>query len=104
MFLKDVSAYTYRNRIPLDGAWAGEEWKLYCVYTAWIGIELVVVYFLYVETKGPTLEEIARIFDGDQAEVGFAEVKGIPELSNDRFDNAKRQESLVDHKESVPKY
>jgi hypothetical protein len=30
----------------------------------------VFIYIFYVETKGPTLEEIARIFDGDEAEVG----------------------------------
>jgi hypothetical protein len=30
-------------------------------------VELVWVYFLYPETKGPTLEEISRIFDGDAA-------------------------------------
>ena len=28
------------------------------------------IYIFSVETKGPTLEEIARIFDGDEAEVG----------------------------------
>jgi cytochrome c551/c552 len=36
----------------------------------------VFIYIFYVETKGPTLEEIARIFDGDEAEVaqvGIAE-------------------------------
>lgn len=27
--------------------------------------------FFYVETKGPTLEEIAKIFDGDEAEVAI---------------------------------
>jgi cytochrome c551/c552 len=32
----------------------------------------VFIYIFYVETKGPTLEEIARIFDGDEAE--FAQV------------------------------
>jgi hypothetical protein len=36
-------------------------------YTLWDTVELVFVYFFYVETKGPTLEEIARIFDGDDA-------------------------------------
>lgn len=41
----------YVNPIPLDGAWKGTEWKLYCVYTAWIAVELVIVYLFYVETK-----------------------------------------------------
>jgi hypothetical protein len=36
-------------------------------YTLWDTLELVFVYFVYVETKGPTLEEIARIFDGEDA-------------------------------------
>ena len=36
-------------------------------YTIWDTVRLVFVYFVYVETKGPTLEEVARIFDGDSA-------------------------------------
>jgi MFS family permease len=39
------------NPIPMDGAWKGSEWKLYTVYTCWIALELVVIYFLYVETR-----------------------------------------------------
>lgn len=39
------------NPIPMDGAWKGSEWKLYTVYTCWIALELVVVYFFYVKTK-----------------------------------------------------
>lgn len=39
-------------------------------------VELVFVYFFYVETKGPTLEEIARIFDGDDAAVAHVEYVG----------------------------
>jgi hypothetical protein len=29
----------------------------------------LAIYFLYVETKGPALEEIALLFDGDSANV-----------------------------------
>ena len=47
----------------------GETYKLYLIYTCWIFGELVFVYFMYVETKGPTLEELAKIIDGDAAEV-----------------------------------
>ncbi|SPO01693.1 related to hexose transporter protein [Cephalotrichum gorgonifer] len=42
-------------------------WHLMLFYTLWDFVELVFVWFFYVETKGPTLEEIARIFDGDEA-------------------------------------
>ena len=41
----------YVNPIPMDGVWKGSEWKLYCVYTCWIAIELIFVYIFYVETK-----------------------------------------------------
>lgn len=34
--------------------------------------------------SGPTLEEIAKIFDGDAAEVGTAEVKGNEFMSSGR--------------------
>lgn len=33
----------------------------------WDVVEAVWVYFVFVETKGPTLEEIAKIFDGEDA-------------------------------------
>ncbi|EUC31660.1 hypothetical protein COCCADRAFT_100746 [Bipolaris zeicola 26-R-13] len=44
-----------------------KHWNLALFYTLWISVELVFVYFVYPETKGPTLEEISRIFDGDDA-------------------------------------
>ncbi|OAA56191.1 Sugar/inositol transporter [Niveomyces insectorum RCEF 264] len=42
-------------------------WNFMLFYTLWDAVEFVFVYFVYVETKGPTLEEIARIFDGEDA-------------------------------------
>ena len=38
-------------------------WKLYLVYIVWICIELVVIYFFFVETAGKTLEELSAIFE-----------------------------------------
>ncbi|RCI16980.1 hypothetical protein L249_3077 [Ophiocordyceps polyrhachis-furcata BCC 54312] len=40
-------------------------WNFMLFYTLWNTCELVFVYFFYVETKGHTLEDIARIFDGE---------------------------------------
>lgn len=54
-------------------------WKYYFVYIAILVIEVLCIWFLYVETRGPTLEEIARLFDGDDANVAgkeqFVEMK-----------------------------
>ncbi|KAF4966224.1 hypothetical protein FSARC_6109 [Fusarium sarcochroum] len=44
-----------------------KHWHFMLFYTLWDFCELLFVYYFYVETKGPTLEEIARIFDGDEA-------------------------------------
>jgi len=38
-------------------------WKLYLVYIAWIMIELVIIYFFFVETAGKTLEQLSEIFE-----------------------------------------
>jgi len=42
-------------------------WNFWLFYTCWDLVEAVWVYFVFVETKGPTLEEIAKIFDGEDA-------------------------------------
>jgi sugar porter (SP) family MFS transporter len=41
------------------------KWKYYIVYDVWLAVELVVVYFFYIETRYTPLEEIAKHFDGD---------------------------------------
>ncbi len=37
-------------------------WKLYVVYIGWICVEIVVIYFFFVETAGKTLEEMGDVF------------------------------------------
>jgi hypothetical protein len=39
----------------------------YIVYDVWLFVELLVVYFLFVETSGSSLEEMAVIIDGEEA-------------------------------------
>ncbi|KAJ5457721.1 hypothetical protein N7475_009109 [Penicillium sp. IBT 31633x] len=52
-------------------------WNLSLIYTIWIFIELIFVYFFYVETRGPTLEELAKIFDGEDATVAHIDLQQV---------------------------
>jgi len=53
---------------PIGLANAG--WKYYILYDCWLVVILITIYFLFPETKNTPLEEIAKIFDGDDALVG----------------------------------
>ncbi|OAA68708.1 hexose transporter [Niveomyces insectorum RCEF 264] len=44
-------------------------WKYYIVFCCFLAVFLVVTYFLFPETKGYSLEEIAQVFDGPSAAV-----------------------------------
>ena len=48
----------------------------------WIFLELLFVYFFYVETRGPTLEELAKIFDGENAEVSHIDIQQVEKELN----------------------
>ncbi|KAH6672663.1 general substrate transporter [Plectosphaerella plurivora] len=50
----------YVNPVGLDAI----GWKFYIYYCVWVSMIFVVVYFCFPETQGPTLEELARLFDG----------------------------------------
>ncbi|OOQ89572.1 sugar transporter [Penicillium brasilianum] len=65
----------YTNPIAWDNL--PHHWNLSLIYTVWIFIELLFVFFFYVETRGPTLEELAKIFDGDGAIVAHV---NLPEI------------------------
>ncbi|KFZ11678.1 hypothetical protein V502_07461 [Pseudogymnoascus sp. VKM F-4520 (FW-2644)] len=56
----------YVNPIGLERL----HWKFYFVYIAILVLECLSIFFLFVETKGPTLEEIAQLFDGNDANIG----------------------------------
>ncbi|OQD60725.1 hypothetical protein PENPOL_c021G02655 [Penicillium polonicum] len=58
-------------------------WKLYLVYVVWLCVEVVVIWKFFVETKGPSLEAIAVLFDGD-----------------DKSDNEKKQPAEKEEKEA----
>ncbi|KAF3351596.1 Cytochrome P450 4F5 [Verticillium dahliae VDG2] len=38
-------------------------WKLYIIYIAWICVEVVIIFFFFVETADKTLEELKVVFD-----------------------------------------
>lgn len=48
--------------------------------------------------RGPTLEEVARIFDGDNAEVGIAHVK---DLSNELPGEKRSLSDTVEQRETI---
>ena len=57
-------------------------------------VELIWVYFVYPETKGPTLEEISRIFDGESA-VAQIDMHAIEkETQEERLDNIHDEKNL----------
>ena len=45
----------------------------YIVYDVWLAVEFLVVYFLFIQTRGLSLEETAAIVDGVEVEEKLAE-------------------------------
>jgi len=85
MLANNVSSQT--NQL----AWQNlpHHWNFMLFYTLWDFCELIFVYFFYVETKGPTLEEIARIFDGDQA------------VAHVDLDQVEKELRIAEHEEDI---
>ncbi|CAG9956465.1 unnamed protein product [Clonostachys rosea f. rosea IK726] len=53
----------YVNPIGLENI----GWKFYIYYCVWVAFVFVIVFFFFVETSGPTLEELAYLFEGESA-------------------------------------
>ncbi|CCA71201.1 related to hexose transporter protein [Serendipita indica DSM 11827] len=52
----------YVNPIGIKNA----GWKYYLSYVVWLAFEVIFVYFMFPETSGRTLEELAFIFEGEE--------------------------------------
>lgn len=63
-------------------------WKYYIVFCCLLALLLVIVWVLFPETKGRTLEEIAEIFEGPQAA-----------LDGSKLERAEDEKTHVEYKE-----
>ena len=73
------------NKIAWDNL--PSHWYFMLFYTLWDVLEFGFVWFVYPETKGPTLEEIAKIFDGHDA-VAHVDLERIEkEMRNTSMDD-----------------
>ena len=66
---------TYVTPIGLENL----AWKYYIIWLPWVCIEFAGVWLFFPETKGPSLEEIAILFDGEQATGGH---QVLPDVEN----------------------
>lgn len=65
--------------------------RFYIVYVVWLAIETTIIWFLYPETKGPTLEELGRLFEDENP------------LANGRLDLEKAHDDDAVHVEEKAK-
>lgn len=59
----------YVNPIGLENI----GWKFYIYYCIWVAIIFLIAYFFFVETSGPTLEELTYLFEGKEEKQEMAE-------------------------------
>jgi sugar porter (SP) family MFS transporter len=62
------AAACFFNQYVNPVAFTALQWKYYCVYIGCLVVFLGIVYFLFPETKGRSLEEVAMIFDESEEE------------------------------------
>lgn len=79
---------TFVNPIALDAI----QWKYYFVFLAILIVMVFCVWFGYPETRGLTLENVAWIFDKDQANVGIVLAEDVlkTEKPNDHVEVSEK--------------
>ena len=81
----------YVNNLGMDSI----SWRYYIVFCVWLFVHGCVIFFLFPETKGLGLEEIAQIFGEDISDMTL-------EADNAFFEPDKHQSKLqVDHVENI---
>jgi sugar porter (SP) family MFS transporter len=83
----------YVNPIGLENI----SWRFYIYYCVWVAIIFLVVYFFFVETAGPTLEELTYIFEGkpikEKMTEHWLEKKQIMDIEGDEKSRAVHVDS-----------
>lgn len=94
--LTSVSTYLallfnqFVNPIALDSI----AWKYYILYICLLVVILVTIYLTYPETRGYSLEEIAVIFDGEDAAVST--VAELQQMGEEKKLKTEHLESLAE--------
>ena len=83
---------TYVNPLGIQAF----DWKFYWFYVAWIAVQFVVVWMFFIETKGPSLEGIALLFDGRGATI--AKVNPVAEAM---VEEKAGKRLVVEHVETI---
>ncbi|EHK97344.1 putative Lactose permease [Glarea lozoyensis 74030] len=71
------------------------DWKYFAVYSGWIAFEFLFIYFLYPETSGRTLEELAFLFEDKE----FAEKAVIAVEKQIHHEDMDEKKVAVVHEE-----
>lgn len=78
----------YVNPIGLENI----GWKFYIYYCVWVTIIFIIVYFFFVETAGPTLEELTYLFEGEDAKIQMMQAtKGIDDSATHVEENGEQK-------------
>jgi hypothetical protein len=67
------------------------------VYDVWLLVELVVVYFLFIETSGSSLEEISLLIDGPELKAKM--VDNVAQATAIDFPEEKQSGMGIERKE-----
>lgn len=69
-------------------------WKFYFVYIVILVVECLCIYFIFVETKGMTLEEVGRLLDGPENQSASA---------RDQIDSKSLDDKVVEERIEIAK-